>query len=139
MTGRFAASQPGDQTLSGQAVLGFRRGVGRAGEIRQFGPRGWAQAFLRRVPRIVQSVAHAGPGRRPARRHEAVGARCRRTIGNALEGGDAFDDRTAHPARRGLHRRRALDRADIVHRIPPAVSAQNAPAASAVSIPAGPA
>ena len=87
-----ALLRPGRPDVQRKAVFGFRRGVRRAGKVRQFGPRGRAQTGLRRVPRVLQRIAHARPGRRPAWRHEAVGARCRRPVGDALEGGHVLDD-----------------------------------------------
>ena len=100
---------PGDQTLRVRQSSVSGEVSGGPEKSASSGRVAGAQTLLRRMSGVVQRVAHAGPGRRPARRHEAVGARCRRTIGNALEGGDTVDDRAADLAGRGLDRRRALE------------------------------
>ena len=89
ITGRFAPSPTRRPDVQGQAVLALRRGVGRAGEMLELPAAAEADARLRRLRDVGERVAHAGPGCRLARRHEAAFSRRIRAIWDALEGGDA--------------------------------------------------
>src|SRR5690242_2675404 len=69
----------------GQAVLALWRGIGWAGEMLEFIAATEADARLWGLRDIGQRIACPGPGRRLARRHEAIRSGCVRAVWNALE------------------------------------------------------
>ena len=92
--------------VDGQAVLGFRRRIGHAGQCFQLRPGRGTQTGLRGLAGIVQRIPHPAPSGRRHWRHETIGTRGRRAIRHGLERKHAVDDRAAHPSRRGFHHRR---------------------------------
>src|SRR5581483_115 len=81
-------------------VQAVRTGVGRLWDehvpSRGIGHRG-------RLRAVAEGVAHAAPGLHRLWRAEAIGAKRRRRVGNALEGRDAIGDAAAYRTRPGLH------------------------------------